>query len=934
MTREPSMANSLVDVYRLLVEWRGSEWPAQDEAILFEAAITAGTLEELLAVRPDLQRCFQRALDEALRQDRISLEDCVAFRALISPNGGNALERIGRRWRLDAWESANPVISDHDEFDYHVVRTGRDLLERRRRLAAEEAARGGLAVRIAREQEGISGLMAVHADLRAAVQGLTGELAEFPAPADWFRPSRCSAAWQRLGTIVEKIRESFPRPDARLPRYLNWGIWAAHQDWIPRFITAGLTRMIVHRMARRFIAGEDAQEAWTTLRAMERNKGRRAILDVLGNEDRTTQADADNYVASYEKLLAEFVANRDLIMATRAARADRTYSVKQFNDRHQVDVQLAVKFSQLAMVWDPARPSETAAAVKLEMRKILDRALAMEKEHGIRVGITIDPEQFRFRDLGYDIFMELMNEDRYRRMENVGVGIQGYFRDSLDVLQRFAAWSRERGGSVPIRLVKGAYHQPEVDEARANGSPCPVFAYADGRNAQWMTDTHYERMIDCLMANADAVRAQIASHNPRSLSYAIARARKLDVAMEIQMLFGLEPKEQAAVADMGVPTHLYMPVGNLSSGIHYLVRRLVETSTPTSCLVRLQQGEGDQVLTRHPASGHDIREYADQVSCQTHFQRAILFVAGGLEPAVGERDQECDFTEVCNVMGLFGYVPVYGARPDTLPIFAHRLSGEQIVVRRTRDGKLEGMNLFNGRRAVITKDLAATLREYLEAMTAQVEALGEMRAAPPPAAGRREPFRPVVIQGGRGGEADGKKLKAAGVSDTDSPGPTSVAWSEVLRVLRWLPASDPPTPEIPAAVTATYQPRPFSDLYTIDLASYGESVRGVVPGETVVPSGTAVPSGIVVDSGTTLENPSAGDAIDPPELAGGALPMPDGDAILAGDTSSFASGDATILSDAAATGADAAILASGEVFDDLTSPLIIVQAGLGAGWMH
>ena len=161
--------------------------------------------------------------------------------------------------------------------------------------------------------------------------------------------------------------------------------------------------------------------------------------------------------------------------------------------------------------------------------------------------------------------------------------LQAYLRDSPAHLDRVLEWAErsERTPPLTVRLVKGAYWDHEVVEARQQGWAPPVFedkAHCD-RNFETLT----RRLLDA----RPAVRVAIASHNLRSVAHAIAYNRLLggaDADLELQVLRGLGDDLQEALAAGGFRVRAYCPVGDLVSGMAYLVRRLLENTSNDSFL--------------------------------------------------------------------------------------------------------------------------------------------------------------------------------------------------------------------------------------------------------------------------------------------------------------------------------------------------------------
>ena len=133
-----------------------------------------------------------------------------------------------------------------------------------------------------------------------------------------------------------------------------------------------------------------------------------------------------------------------------------------------------------------------------------------------------------------------------------------------------------------MRLVKGAYWDHEVVEARQHGWSVPVFE----RKAD--CDANFEALTARLLEARPLVRVAIASHNLRSVAHAIARNEQLggdpgDV--EFQVLRGLGDDLGHALSANGLRVRAYCPVGDLVAGMAYLVRRLSENTANDSFLV-------------------------------------------------------------------------------------------------------------------------------------------------------------------------------------------------------------------------------------------------------------------------------------------------------------------------------------------------------------
>jgi RHH-type proline utilization regulon transcriptional repressor/proline dehydrogenase/delta 1-pyrroline-5-carboxylate dehydrogenase len=178
--------------------------------------------------------------------------------------------------------------------------------------------------------------------------------------------------------------------------------------------------------------------------------------------------------------------------------------------------------------------------------------------------------------------------------------LQAYLRDSPQTLDTILDWARDTPRAQPlvVRLVKGAYWDHEVVEARQHGWSVPVFE----RKAD--CDANFEALTTRLLDARPLVRVAIASHNLRSVSHAIARNRLsggADADLELQILRGLGDDLGRALATEGLRVRAYCPVGDLVAGMAYLVRRLLENTANESFLADQAHGVPLEQLLAPPA---------------------------------------------------------------------------------------------------------------------------------------------------------------------------------------------------------------------------------------------------------------------------------------------------------------------------------------------
>ena len=356
-----------------------------------------------------------------------------------------------------------------------------------------------------------------------------------------------------------------------VPKALDLGIDVAEHVPFGAHVSAAVARRNIRRMARQFIAGATPAAALPKLARLWR-RGEASTVDLLG-EKTVIPADAERYAARVDELL-------DALVTGSASWPERTnLEADPWGRLPRANV--SVKPTALSPLFGPLTADEGLDETLTRLRPIVARARADGAT------IHLDTEHDDAKDLTFELLRALGAE--FPDGPQLGCVVQAYRRDSYADLRDLAQWS---SGTlrVPlqVRLVKGAYWDQENVIAASEGWPSPVFE----RKAE--TDANFERCTRHLVEHAGTVRPAIASHNVRSLAYAIACARDRgleEAAIELQLLFGMAEPVHAALTDMGLRVRVYAPVGELVPGMAYLVRRLLE-NTSNESFVRHRFAEG------------------------------------------------------------------------------------------------------------------------------------------------------------------------------------------------------------------------------------------------------------------------------------------------------------------------------------------------------
>jgi RHH-type proline utilization regulon transcriptional repressor/proline dehydrogenase/delta 1-pyrroline-5-carboxylate dehydrogenase len=359
---------------------------------------------------------------------------------------------------------------------------------------------------------------------------------------------------------------------------LRMGATRAGRQALGRAAAAG-----VRHMAHRFIVGESATDAAGTLTGLWRD-GVATSVDLLG-EATVTPEEAERYAARCAEALEELTTIYRPLPAQPVLEHDAVGPIPRAN--------LSVKVSALTPLLRPDAPERGKRDAGPRLRELL-RAARSCGAH-----LHIDMESYDSREAIVELVLELLSEPEFGDGPSAGIVLQAYLRDAPETLDVVEEWARRTPRSTPlvVRLVKGAYWDHEVVEARQHGWSAPVF------EEKAESDRAFERLTVRLLDMRPLVRVAIASHNLRSVAHALAANRAAgapDDDLELQILRGLGDDLGHALARSGFRVRAYCPVGDLVSGMAYLVRRLLENTANESFLAAEQGGAAIEELLAPP----------------------------------------------------------------------------------------------------------------------------------------------------------------------------------------------------------------------------------------------------------------------------------------------------------------------------------------------
>ncbi len=365
------------------------------------------------------------------------------------------------------------------------------------------------------------------------------------------RPSGESAF--RLAEALPRTPDSTNRAELLLDR-----VPALHFRALAR-VASSLAAFGIDAIAGQFVYAQDIAGALSRAR----RDPERFSFDMLGEGARTPD-DAARGLARYAH--AVDAVGRD-------PQGPRRYGV-------------SVKLSSIHERYD-------ASSFALVRGQVLDRALGLCRAAAAAgTDLTIDAEESERLPFQLELFEELAWHPDLMGWRGLGIAVQAYNTEILATIQRILALARERvgrgGGTLNVRLVKGAYWDAEIKRAQELGVDAyPVFTQKSA------TDLAYVAAARLLLEESEAVFMQFATHNPVTLACVLALAGTQ--SFECQRLHGMGAALENGLRRVApaVPMRVYAPVGPRDDLLAYLVRRLLENGASTS-FVRQAARAADQ----------------------------------------------------------------------------------------------------------------------------------------------------------------------------------------------------------------------------------------------------------------------------------------------------------------------------------------------------
>ena len=327
----------------------------------------------------------------------------------------------------------------------------------------------------------------------------------------------------------------------------------------------------IQLLGRQFVLGRTIVEAMDEAQGQRKEvesarrgagtaaSGLRFSYDMLG-EGARTEHDAERYLASY-------------------ANAIKAISRGQVAASPQNADGISIKLSALFSRYEDAQHQRVFAELLPRVWTLVELAA------NANLNLTIDAEETDRLELSLDVLDALAGRIAavFPQWQGFGLAVQAYQTRALQVVDAVAAIARKHKLRFMVRLVKGAYWDGEIKRAQEGGlAGYPVFTHKEH------TDISYLACARALIAHADVIYPQFATHNAGTIAAILQMANAKGAAFEMQRLHGMgEGVYREVMKDPAVACRVYAPVGEHRDLLAYLVRRLLENGANSSFVHQL-----------------------------------------------------------------------------------------------------------------------------------------------------------------------------------------------------------------------------------------------------------------------------------------------------------------------------------------------------------
>ena len=214
----------------------------------------------------------------------------------------------------------------------------------------------------------------------------------------------------------------------------------------------------------------------------------------------------------------------------------------------------------------------------IEKQKFINRIEEICKtSYNYKTPVFVDAEESWIQD-GIDIIVLSMMKKYNKKEVYIYNTLQMYRTDRLNYLNKIISVAKKEKFLLGIKLVRGAYHQQEIDRALKLKYDIPVFKTKN------KSDESFNKSLKICCDNINHISICAGTHNEYSSQLLIDLMKKnnidkSDPRIYFSQLLGMCDHISYNIAEHGFNTAKYVPYGPIKDVIPYLIRRAEENTS-------------------------------------------------------------------------------------------------------------------------------------------------------------------------------------------------------------------------------------------------------------------------------------------------------------------------------------------------------------------
>ena len=214
----------------------------------------------------------------------------------------------------------------------------------------------------------------------------------------------------------------------------------------------------------------------------------------------------------------------------------------------------------------------------IEKQKFINRIEEICKtSYNYKTPVFVDAEESWIQD-GIDMIVLSMMKKYNKKKVYIYNTLQMYRTDRLNYLNKIISVAKKEKFLLGIKLVRGAYHQQEINRALKLKYDIPVFKTKN------KSDESFNKSLEICCDNINHISICAGTHNEYSSQLLIDLMKKNNIEKNdpriyFSQLLGMCDHISYNIAEHGFNTAKYVPYGPIKDVIPYLIRRAEENTS-------------------------------------------------------------------------------------------------------------------------------------------------------------------------------------------------------------------------------------------------------------------------------------------------------------------------------------------------------------------